>query len=116
MAPETEQALIAHNWPGNVRELENVIERAVVISGAEMLTVDSLALELPPHEPGASLVEGSMRSGAEDETLQECLDGAARGKIRRALERARGNRVDAAGLLGVDRTTLYRLMKRLGLG
>jgi DNA-binding NtrC family response regulator len=116
MAPETEQALLAHNWPGNVRELENVIERAVVISGAEMLTVDSLALELPPHEPGASLVEGSMRNGAEDETLQECLDGAARGKIRRALERARGNRVEAAGLLGVDRTTLYRLMKRLGLG
>jgi DNA-binding NtrC family response regulator len=117
MAPETEQALLAHSWPGNVRELENVIERAVVISGAEVLTVDALALELPLREPGASLVEAPARGGAgAEETLQECLDGAARGKIRRALERAGGNRVEAAGLLGVDRTTLYRLMKRLGLG
>jgi two-component system, NtrC family, response regulator AtoC len=98
-----------------VRELQNVIERAVVISGAEVLTADALALEAPLIEPGNGLGE-KPQAERDRRTLQECLDEAARGRIRDALNRAGGNRVEAAGLLGVDRTTLYRLMKRLGLG
>jgi transcriptional regulator of acetoin/glycerol metabolism len=47
--------------------------------------------------------------------LQECLDRAAMAKIKAALDSAKGNRAVAASSLGVDRTTLYRLMKRLGL-
>ncbi|HEY2444195.1 MAG TPA: sigma 54-interacting transcriptional regulator, partial [Rhizomicrobium sp.] len=115
LAPEAERALLAYTWPGNVRELQNVIERAVVISGAEVLTADALALESPVIEPGSG-VAGAPHPERDRRTLQECLDEAARGRIRDALNRAGGNRVDAAGLLGVDRTTLYRLMKRLGLG
>jgi DNA-binding NtrC family response regulator len=115
LAAEAEQALLAYSWPGNVRELQNVIERAVVISGAEVLTVDALALEAPLIEPRSGAAE--VRHPERDRrTLQECLDEAARGRIRDALNRAGGNRVEAATLLGVDRTTLYRLMKRLGLG
>ena len=115
LAPEAEKALLAYSWPGNVRELQNVIERAVVISGAEVLTADALALEAPLFEPpsGVAAVQHPER---DRRTLQECLDEAARGRIRDALNRAGGNRVEAATLLGVDRTTLYRLMKRLGLG
>ena len=45
LAPEAERLLVAYPWHGNVRELENVIERAVVMSGAEMLTPDAFALE-----------------------------------------------------------------------
>jgi two-component system, NtrC family, response regulator AtoC len=117
MAPETEEALLAHDWPGNVRELENVIERAVVISGAEVLTVDALAMEAPaPCESGAGLAVAGAHQEDAGGTLQECLDEAARSKIRHALGRVGGNRVEAAAALGVDRTTLYRLMKRLGLG
>jgi len=51
----------------------------------------------------------------EADTLQATLDRAATVRIKAALDSAGGNRNDAATMLGVDRTTLYRLMKRLGL-
>jgi transcriptional regulator of acetoin/glycerol metabolism len=50
-----------------------------------------------------------------DGTLQECLDAAAAARIRAALAAAGGERTAAARTLGVDRTTLYRLMRRLGV-
>jgi DNA-binding NtrC family response regulator len=130
LSPEAEQALLSYPWPGNVRELENVIERAVVMSGAEVLTPDAFALEevpqagfaeaagvAPPQAPPAANAEtvqpraDSTPSG----TLQEYLDRAAAERIKLALAAVGGNRVEAATALGVDRTTLYRLMKRLGL-
>jgi two-component system response regulator HydG len=110
LSPEAERALVGYFWPGNVRELENVIERSVVMSGAEVLTPDAFALE------------GDIESASESEepaesseTLQSYLDRAAVSRIRAALDAAKGNRAIAAATLGVDRTTLYRLMKRLGL-
>jgi transcriptional regulator with GAF, ATPase, and Fis domain len=134
LSPEAERALLAYSWPGNVRELENVIERAVVMSGAEVLTPDAFALdELPDQEPLEETAEDAagtspMASAPRFETaeahgtvaagtgtLQECLDRAATERIKAALTAAAGNRAEAASALGVDRTTLYRLMKRLGL-
>jgi len=105
LAPDAEEALVAHQWPGNVRELENAIERAVVLAHGERITPEDLLLEQRPG-PGEL---------ARDGTLQESLDRAAAARIRAALEAAKGNRAEAARGLGVDRTTLYRLMKRLGL-
>ena len=103
--PEAERALAAHRWPGNVRELENAIERAVVLArGAEILPED-LLLEDAPRDAGAR-AEG---------TLQDALDRAAAERIRGALEEAGGQRTEAARALGIDRTTLYRMMKRLGV-
>jgi len=98
---EAEEALLSHAWPGNVRELENSIERATVLArqteiGPEDLLLDS---ESTVSEP----LEG---------TLQAALDSAAVRRIETALERTRGNRAEAARTLGIDRTTLYRLMKR----
>jgi DNA-binding NtrC family response regulator len=110
LAPEAMRVLMDYEWPGNVRELENVIERSVVMSGAEVLTPDAFALEgniepTPENEEPAE----------PNETLQAYLDRAAVSRIRAALDAAKGNRAIAATTLGVDRTTLYRLMKRLGL-
>jgi two-component system response regulator HydG len=107
---EAERSLVNYLWPGNVRELENVIERSVVMSGAEVLTLDAFALE-GNTEPTP---EGE-EPGDPNETLQAYLDRAAVSRIRAALDAAKGNRAIAAITLGVDRTTLYRLMKRLGL-
>jgi DNA-binding NtrC family response regulator len=105
--PEAEAALLAHPWPGNVRELENAVERATVLARDAAITPEDLLLQ-----EGAVRTGGSPASGG---TLQECLDEAAARRIRAALEAAGGQRTEAARALGVDRTTLYRLMRRLGV-
>jgi DNA-binding NtrC family response regulator len=146
LSPEAEEALLAHRWPGNVRELENVIERAVVMSGQETLMPEAFAFDDDAADEdlvqvagiaraagidsavGANMAAGSeidskqaqaagtqLVEAPEEGTLQESLDRAATVRIKAALASAGGNRVDAATALGVDRTTLYRLMKRLSL-
>ncbi|MGH7932523.1 MAG: sigma-54-dependent transcriptional regulator [Candidatus Binataceae bacterium] len=123
LSPEAELALLSYEWAGNVRELENVIERAVVMSGAEVLTPDAFALDNGVSMASAESASAAAPSHASaeteiakpGETLQDCLDRAAIARINAALEAAKGNRAVAAAALGVDRTTLYRLMKRLSL-
>jgi DNA-binding NtrC family response regulator len=119
LSSEAEKSLLAYAWEGNVRELENVIERAVVMSGAEVLTPEAFAFEPFTPEP-VEAADGladmyEPKPGRANETLQECVDRAATLKIKAALDAAKGNRNDAATDLGVDRTTLYRMMKRLNL-
>jgi DNA-binding NtrC family response regulator len=105
LTPETEQALLAHPWPGNVRELENAIERGVVLARGDVITPEDLLL---------SESTGAARAPS-DGSLQSALDGATADRIRAALDAAHGGRAEAARALGIDRTTLYRLMKRLGI-
>jgi DNA-binding NtrC family response regulator len=104
--PETEQGLLAHAWPGNVRELENAVERSVVLARGSEVTPEDLLLTESTAGP---------RPAATDASLQRHLDTATADRIRAALEAAHGQRAEAARALGIDRTTLYRLMKRLGL-
>ena len=110
LSPEAERAIAEHAWPGNVRELENVLERAVVLARGAAITPEDLLLEqtLGPSAARRAAVDTSG-------TLQECLDRAAEVRIRAALEAAQGQRVEAARALGIERTTLYRMMKRLGM-
>jgi DNA-binding NtrC family response regulator len=109
LGAEASAAILAHPWPGNVRELENALERAVVLARGEEITLEDLLLEQLPA-PAAS-APAALGEG----TLQDCLDSAAAARIRAALASAGGNRVEAARCLGIERTTLYRMMKRLGL-
>jgi DNA-binding NtrC family response regulator len=106
-APEAEAALVAHSFRGNVRELENAVERAVVLARGAAITPEDLLLE----ESTAT----AAPAGAAAETLQEALDRAAAERIRIALAASGGQRTEAARALGIDRTTLYRLMRRHGL-
>jgi DNA-binding NtrC family response regulator len=103
-APEAEQVMLAHAWTGNVRELENAVERAVVLARGDRIGPEDLLIE-----------EVSAPRSAAAGTLQEVLDEAAAARIRTALEAAHGQRSEAARALGIERTTLYRMMKRLGL-
>ncbi|MEO6028842.1 MAG: sigma-54 dependent transcriptional regulator [Candidatus Binatia bacterium] len=103
---ETEQALLAHPWPGNVRELENAVERGVVLARGDVITPEDLLLT----ESTGSAVRMPL-----DGSLQGALDSATADRIRAALDGARGGRAEAARALGIDRTTLYRLMKRLDI-
>jgi DNA-binding NtrC family response regulator len=102
---DAEAALLAHPWRGNVRELENAVERGVVLARGDTIAPEDLLLDEAPSSAAASL-RGTLQAALEDTT-------AAR--IRAALTAAHGQRTEAARALGIDRTTLYRLMKRYGL-
>jgi DNA-binding NtrC family response regulator len=106
LSEETERALAAHHWPGNVRELSNAIERAVVLTRGDEIQPEDLLLG-QRHADAA----GEPRGG----TLQESLDRAAAERIREALAESGGRKAEAAARLGIERTTLFRWMKRLGL-
>src|SRR6185369_483432 len=101
---DAEAALLAHPWPGNVRELENAVERGVVLARGDAITPEDLLLEA-----------ASAPTVGDDGTLQAALDRATVTRMRDALAAAGGQRTEAARALGIDRTTLYRLMKRHGL-
>jgi len=108
--PEVERYLLEYHWPGNVRELENALERGVVLARGSELTLDDLLLGAPEPQEGASEGPAEASGG-----LQDCLDAAAAERIRQVLEEAGGVRVEAARRLGIDRTTLYRLMRKFGV-
>lgn len=93
--------LMAYDWPGNVRELENAIERAVALSSESVLTADDLA-SIPN---GAS--PGALPNGNELLPLAEI----ERRAILHALRETQGDKVAAARLLGIGKTTLYRRLK-----
>ena len=98
--PRAQRALLAYPWPGNVRELRNVIERAVIVSQGATLGLDKLTFLAPTPE-----AEPASRSLAEVELAH----------IRRVLEAQGGSVGQAAEILGIDRSTLSRKIKKAGL-
>ena len=107
IAPEALSLLMAHDWPGNVRELENAIERAFILCGSARIDLAHL-----PETLTAPGVTRASTGGCDLRGAREALDAQA---IRVALERACGNRLAAAKALGVHKTTLFRMMKALGV-
>jgi len=101
VSKEAMDALLEHEWPGNVRELSNVIERAVVLAGPETITPEHLLYQRGPAPAPAAGPAGVQ-------TLPEL----ERVHIMRALRSTGGNKRRAAELLGIDRKTLYRKLKR----
>jgi DNA-binding NtrC family response regulator len=98
-------ALLAHRWPGNIRELRNVVERAVMLTDSDEITVRLLDL------PTGSVALEEARSDDEPLSLAE----AEKRHIIRVLDQVGGSRVRAAAILGISRSTLWERAKRLGL-
>jgi DNA-binding NtrC family response regulator len=98
IAEEAIEVLVAYPWPGNVRELRSAIEYAMIGTREEWIRTT----DLPPEIPRRARA-GQPALPADTEAFQ----------IRHALERARGSRTEAARLLGVSRSTLYRRMRTL---
>jgi DNA-binding NtrC family response regulator len=94
--------LMAYDWPGNVRELENAVERAIALGSGPILHVGDLPANLQ-HSNGERLLHG-------DELLP--LEELERRAILRALREAGGDKLAAARLLGIGKTTLYRKLKQ----
>lgn len=97
--------LMAYDWPGNVRELENAIERAVALGSGPILHVG----DLPSNLHAGSAAAGD-RMPAADELLP--LEELERRAILRALRETGGDKLAAARLLGIGKTTLYRKLKQ----
>jgi DNA-binding NtrC family response regulator len=96
--------LIAYDWPGNVRELENAIERAVALGSGPILHVGDL--------PSNLHYNSGDRMPQNDEIVP--LDELERRAIMRALHESGGDKLAAARLLGIGKTTLYRKLKQYG--
>jgi DNA-binding NtrC family response regulator len=109
------RALMDHAWPGNVRQLENVIERAVALSGGRKeLSLADLPEEFRPPQPSVGALPGvTLPDDGLD--LQSYLATIERDLIRSSLERTGGNRHKAAELLRLKRTTLVEKIRRLTL-
>jgi len=99
--------LLSYAWPGNVRELENCMERAVALARSEELGVEDLPERIRATEPTL----GDPPHGAKPASLGSLFDLERRHTLR-AVELLGGNMSRAAKLLGIDRTTLYRRLKR----
>lgn len=106
--PAAIDALAAHAWPGNVRELQHAVERAVFLGAGELVEAGDLPAAVlagsPPHGDAASAAP-----------LKQALATPERQLIVAALEQAGWRRDVAARTLGINRTTLYKKLKRLGL-
>lgn len=109
ITPDAMECLQRYGWPGNVRELENVIERAVLLSKGNEVDVDDLPPALITQSRMTSQ-QAIVRMG-----LKEALSGPEKTIIRTALEANNWNRQETAKALQVNRTTLYKKMKRYGL-
>ena len=112
IAPDAMETLLDYRWPGNVRELENVIERAVVLSENEKLTLDLIPDPIKNADqrdvpPTAFTAEGI--------SLRDALASYERQLIVKALKAAGGVQKKAAELLSVKPTTLHEMMKRLNV-
>ncbi|GAC1634702.1 MAG: sigma-54 dependent transcriptional regulator [Candidatus Acidiferrum sp.] len=105
LSADTMRRLMAHDWPGNVRELENAIERAIAMSSGPVIHV----LDLPSNLQ----VPTSERVPGRDELLP--LDELERRAIVRMLRETNGDKVAAARMLGIGKTTLYRKLKQYRL-
>ncbi len=104
--PSTAERLLAYPWPGNVRELQNAIERAVVLTRHDHLTVTDL-----PERVQAPQARRAVLVGDEPTELIS-LEEVERRYILHVLQVVGGKRSEAANILGLDRKTLYRKLAR----
>jgi len=106
VSPEVLELFMRHEFPGNIRELENIIEHAFVLCRDSCITLE----DLPQDLRGSKAVE-AVTAAAGCASIRD----AEAGIIRSLLAEHGGSRVKTARALGIDPSTLWRKMKRLGI-
>lgn len=104
MSKEFVDHLMNHNWKGNIRELKNVMERAVILAEGDELTVDNLPIDLQVQ----SLSQQNGISAFELSSVEKL-------HIQRVLNHTKGNKTEAARMLNIGLTTLYRKIEEYGI-
>jgi DNA-binding NtrC family response regulator len=100
-------ALMRYDWPGNVRELENIIQRMIILTESDHIDVDVLPSRLTEQK--------DPRGHALDYLPPQSLDEVEAYFIRKTLRDTHGDRALAAEILGIDKSTLWRKVKRYGI-
>ena len=103
LSQEAMASLMHHDWPGNVRELENAIEHAFVLCQADLIGLEHLPDHIHPVNESPVIPSGLTLKDAEKRTIEQ------------ALEKNQWKRVATARELGIDKNTLRRKIKRLGI-
>ncbi len=104
--PRAIAALLKYPWPGNVRELQNAVKHGAVLSQGNPVDLEHL-----PEE----LLQPVLMPAPEDDGSLQTLEEAERRHIMRVLEACGGQQLDAARVLNIGRTTLWRKLKTYGL-
>jgi two-component system response regulator AtoC len=116
VAPDAMKCLLQYEWPGNVRELENCIERAVALGNSNIVELH----DLPPAVSGGTdaepKVNGSAGAATSGELSDTDLEELERATIQRVFQQVNGDKAMAGKMLGISRATLYRKLKRYGIG
>ncbi len=99
-------ALISFEWKGQVRELENIIERAVLLGNGDYISLEDL--------PG-SIQKSKGDFNYDADSLEDAVQTFEKHHILSVLKRTDGNKTEAARLLGIDPSTLYRKMEKMGI-
>ncbi len=125
LSPGAMEALCSYPWPGNVRELENMIERAVILAPESVITPEDLWLptdgrRLAPAEPSpaaraTAVTDLHIPPDLLGKPLARFLDEMAKVRVIHALDQTGWRKQEAAEILGVDRATLYRQMKKFNI-
>ncbi len=106
LSADARRRLQAHHWPGNIRELRNLMERVAFLASADRVEVEDLAFILSPAKE-------TLLEPTEDQGLSDATNRFQQEYIRRAIRRVRGNMSEAARILGLHRSNLYRKMRQL---
>jgi two-component system response regulator HydG len=117
LSDEALRTMMRHDWPGNVRELENSVERACALSSGPVLHLGDLPTQLQQQgleaRRAATAVGEPDREGGAPEV--KTLADLERDAILGAIRTLNGDKLQAAKLLGIGKTTLYRKLKEYGI-
>ncbi len=108
------QLLMSYDWPGNVRELENCLERASAMSSGPALHVGDLPSSLQNARSALHSLSGAPSAIVGEQRIVPIAE-LEKEAILKALEQLKGDKLIAARMLGIGKTTLYRKLKEYGL-
>jgi DNA-binding NtrC family response regulator len=116
-SPEALAALAGRDWPGNVRELFNFVRRLTVFSPGDVISAAAVTEADPGmgEQPPAEGLAESAAAGPYLEAKAQVVDAFTRRYVERLLKQTRGNVSEAARVSGLERVSLQKILKRLGI-